>query len=143
MKLDINFSGIKWADYATSKFWFAIDRAALHNTDKLILILGAVLFVIGIAVFVYAKVVKNQFLSLVARRVAKIFVTIGLLEVLWFGLRYELVQVFGTHFTAALILIFGLVWLYFPIKYLISHYEADMERAQREASREKYLNVKK
>lgn len=141
--LNINFQDIKWSEITTSQFWFAIDRSMLHNSDKLILLLGGLLFIIGIAIFIYSKAVNNQFLSLVARRISKIFVTIGILEILWFGLRYQLVQVFGTHTAAALILSAGIIWMYWPIKYLVTHYKEDMERAQREANREKYLNVKK
>lgn len=143
MNFNINFQDIKWAELATTKFWFAIDRSMIHLSDKVFLLAGAVLIVLAIAAFVYSKLIDNKFLALVASRVAKIFFTIGILEVIWFGLRYQLVQVFGTRFVAVLILLTGLVWLYFPIRYLITHYKEDMERAQREASREKYLNIKK
>ena len=142
MNFSINFQDIKWSEFATTQFWFAIDRAMLHQSDRIFLLIAAVLFVIGLIILTFALVTKNQFLSRVAKRMSKIFITIAVLEALWFGLRYQLVQVFGTKAAAVLILLTGLVWLYWPLKYLIKNYKVDMAEAQRAASREKYLNKK-
>jgi hypothetical protein len=140
LNLNIDFKNINWSQFATGDYWFGID-SVLHQTDKLFFYGGALLIIIGIIAISYARFAANQFLAKVARQVSKIFVTIGVLELLWFGLRYEVAQVIGTRFVAFLILLVGLIWLYYPIRYLISHYETDMTRARREASREKYLNL--
>lgn len=142
MNFNINFQDIKWSEFATTEFWFAIDRAMLHQSDRIFLLIAIVLFVLGLIMFTYTRFSKNQFLARVASRVSKIFITIAILEGIWFVLRYQLVQVFGTKAAAVLILLAGLVWLYWPIKYLITHYKVDMGEAQRAASREKYLNRK-
>lgn len=142
MNFNINFQDIKWNEFATSQFWFAIDRSMIHLSDRIFLLIAIVLLVLGIFFFLFAWFSKNQFLSRVAGRVSKIFITIALLEGLWYALRYQLVQVFGTKAAAVLILVVGLVWLYWPIKYLIKNYKVDMAEAQRAASREKYLNRK-
>lgn len=94
---------------------------------------------LGIIALLYARFAHNQFLAKVAVRVSKIFITIGIFEGIWYMLRTQYVQALGTRFVAALLLAWGLVWLYFPVRYLISHYKTDMEKAQRQASREKYL----
>ncbi len=143
MNLSINFQDIKWAEFKTTQFWFAIDRSMIHLSDKLFLVVGAILLVLAVIIFVYAQLVNNRFLSQVARRISKIFASVAILEGLWFLLRSQYVQVFGTRFVALLILLGGLIWLYWPIKYLVSNYKVDMEKAQREASREKYLNLKR
>lgn len=139
MNFNINFQDIQWSDFVTTQFWFAIDRSMLHLSDRLFLLAGIILLVLGLIVLTYGRFVNNQFLSRVAYRVAKIFITIAVLEGIWYFLRTQYVQVFGTKFAAALVLLVGLVWLYWPIKYLITHYKVDMAEAQRAASREKYL----
>ena len=143
LNLDINFSDIQWSQFGTTEFWFAIDRSGIHNIDKLLFLAGAVLVVLGIITLAYRRFAANQFLANVAGRLSRIFWTIGILEIIWFGLRYQLVQMMGTHFVAFLLLLVGLVWLYWPIKYLTRNYKADMEEAQRAANREKYLTKNK
>ncbi len=86
--------------------------------------------------------VKNEFLKKVASRIATIFTTIGILEIVWYGLRYENTVFLGTKFVAATILLIGLVWLYFPLRYLVTRYKTDMADAERKVQREKYINRK-
>jgi hypothetical protein len=136
----MNFNEIKWSELATNKFWFGVDRLSIHLSDNLFLYAGLALLGLGILTLIYARFASNQFLSRVAMRAAKILVTIGLLEAFWYLLRIQYVQALGTRFTAMLILLAGVIWLYWPIKYLVSHYKVDMEKAERAASREKYLN---
>lgn len=135
----MNLKNINWHDFITPQFWFSIDRARIHPSEKAFLYLAIVLIVLGILFLVYAKLSKNQFLMRVSIRFAKIFFTIGIAEAIWFGLRYQYAQVIGTKFVAMLIVLWGLVWLYWPIKYLLKNYKADMAEAQRAASRDKYL----
>lgn len=142
MNLSFNYHNIKLSELLTTQFWFAIDRSTLHFSDKLFLLIGAVLVVFAIALFVYAKLIPNKFLGKFAAHTAKIFLTIGILEAFWFGLRYQYAQVLGTRFTATLILLIGVIWMYWPVKYLFSNYKEDVAKAEREASREKYLNRK-
>lgn len=130
---------INWGEVFSKDFWFGIDRFSIHLTDKLFLYIGLAFVVIAILKLLYARFARNKFLAQVALRVSKIFLTIGLLEGVWYVLRTQYVQALGTRFAALLLLVWGLVWLYFPIRYLFTHYKTDMEKAQREASREKYL----
>lgn len=139
----MNFNNINWNELLTSKFWFGIDRAQIHLSETAFLYVGAGLVVLGILALAFARFTSNQFLSRVALRFAKIFIVIGLLEGLWYVLRTQYVQLLGAKFIAALLLVWGLVWLYWPIKYLLRNYKEDMAKAQREASRDKYLNYKR
>jgi hypothetical protein len=141
--LQINFHEIKWREFITPSFWFQMNYLEMHQSDRLFGVAGLALIVLAIIAYIYARFVNNVFLTKVAKRIAKIFLTIGIFEVIWLGLRYEYVQALGTHIVALLILIVGLIWLYYPIKYLITHYKIDMAEAQRAASREKYLKPNK
>jgi hypothetical protein len=143
MDLKINFQDINWREFITPAFWFELNSYNLQISDKLFALAGALLLVIGFGFLIYSRFAANQFLAGVAKRIAKILITTGILEFIWFGLRYQYVQMLGTRIVALLILVIGIAWLYFPIKYLVTHYKTDMEKAEREASRAKYLNVKK
>lgn len=135
----MNFNQIDWGEVFSKSFWFGIDRVTIHLSDKLFLWGGAVLVFLGIVALVYARFSKNQFLARFAVRLSKIFLTIGLLEGLWYLLRTQYVAALGTRFAAVLLVVWGLVWLFFPIRNLIRNYKTDMEKAQRQASRDKYL----
>ena len=130
---------INWNEVLSSEFWFSIDRTRLHLTDWVIAYGAIGLVVLGIIFLIYKYGTKNVFLKEVARRFATIFITIGVLEAIWFGFRYQLAQALGTRFAAVLIAVVGLVWLYGPIKYLCTRYTTDMAEAQRKMMREKYL----
>jgi uncharacterized membrane protein len=137
--MNINFSNINWGEFISKDFWFGIDRASLHTSDKMFLFIGVAMIVVGIVAFIYARFAKNQFLARAARWFGKIFLTTGLFEGIWFALRSQYVYVLGTRFVATLLLVWALIWLYFPVKYLLRNYKLDMERAERQASRDKYL----
>lgn len=139
----MNFKNINWGEVFSKDFWFGIDRAVIHTSDKAFLYIGAGLVALAIITLIYARFSKNHFLGRVAVRFSKIFITIGLLEGLWYLLRIQYVAALGTRTVALVLLIWGLVWAYFPIKYLLKNYKFDMEKAQREMSREKYLNQNK
>lgn len=134
---------INWNEVWSYEFWFQIDHSRLHSSDYWILYAGIALTALAILLFLYRLMVKNKFIKQVAGRIAKIFITIGLLEILWFGIRFENGLALGTKFTAVLIAVVGLVWMYWPIKYLFTRYKTDMEIASREVTREKYLNYNK
>lgn len=115
----------------------------IHATEKLIFLAAALLVLAGLVCLIYTLFVKNEFLEKIAKWIAKIYIIIGLLEIFWFLLRFQNVQVFGTRFVAALIAVIGLIWIYFPIKYFFTKYKVDMAEAERKASRDKYLNYYK
>lgn len=137
-----NFKGLNWRELITYKFWFGYDRFVMHTSDNLFLLAAIILVVVGITTLVYSKVTKNEFLAKVVGNFSKIFLTIGFVEAFWYLLRYQYVQALSTRFVAMLILVVGLVWLYWPIKYFLTRYKVDMAEAERKASREKYLNLK-
>jgi protein-S-isoprenylcysteine O-methyltransferase Ste14 len=139
----MNLSNINWNLVWDTKFWFQIDRARIHASDYAFLYIGIALVTLAILALAYRKFSKNRFLANVAGRIAKIFLTIGLLEMLWFALRTQFVQMLGARFVAVLLLIWGLIWLYWPVRYLLKNYKEDMTKAQREANRDKYLNYKR
>lgn len=139
----MDLKNIQWKEFLTQDFWFNIDRATLHLSDKLFLFAGIALVVLGIGFLFYARFAHNNFLARVALRISKLFLIVGLVEGFWYLLRIQFVQALGTHFVAALILLWAVVGLYWPLKYLLKNYKTDLEKAQLQARREEYLNRKK
>ncbi len=140
----MNFiKNINWRELITSDFWFGVDRARIHTSETVVLYIGIILVVLGVFAIIVSRLTKNQFLRRVFGRFAKIFLTIGILEGFWYLLRTQFVAVLGSKAVAALLLIWAVIWLYWPIKYLLKNYKEDMAAAARQASREEYLNRKK
>ena len=139
----MNFiKNINWHDFITSKFWFELDSLQIHPSEKAFLYIGGVLVVLGILFLLFARFASNKFLARAAVRFSKIFFLTGFLEMFWYLLRFEYVQVLGSKFVAALILLLGLIYLIGPFKYLFRNYKEDMVKSEREANRAKYLNRK-
>ncbi len=138
----MTFNNIDWHKVASSDFWFAVDPAIIHPSEKAFLYIGIALVILGIIFLIYSRF-ANKFLANVTFRIGRILLTTGVIEGIWYVLRYENAQALGTRFTAALMLVLGLAFLYWPIKYFFTHYKLDMARAEREASRDKYLTKKR
>jgi Ca2+/Na+ antiporter len=111
----------------------------LAKSDKVFFVLGGCLFVLGLGLRLFAWRAKNPINKKLFRRSAKLFDTIGILEVLWFGMRYENVRFFGTHFVALLCLLIGLVWLGFLVHYFFTAYPNEKRALEKQQLKEKYL----
>lgn len=137
-----NLHDLNWVQLKTYVFWFGYDPIVVHAADKVIFLLGLLLVVFGFIALIFSIFARNEFLAKVAKWKAKILIIIGLVEMIWFVLRFQNVQVFGTRFVAGLILLIGLIWLYQPAKYFFTKYKVDLAEAERKANRDKYLNRK-
>ncbi len=134
---------INWKEVFSYDFIFGVDSSGLHKSDHWILYAGVALLTAGIILMLYRLMVKNVFLKKVARQFGNIFITIGVLEIIWYGLRFENTQALGSKFTALLFALIGLIWMYWPVKYLFTRYKTDMAEAERKVMRDKYLNYGK
>jgi hypothetical protein len=123
----------------TKRFLFDVNPVMIENIDKMFGVAGAVMVILA-AIFKMAAVfaptpvdkrVRNRFFSM--------FLTIGLLELIWYGLRYQNVTVLGSHFTAMLIFAIGLVWLGFIIKDIWNNYKSEKQNWEKEQVRQRYL----
>lgn len=136
------FQNINWKELISSEYWFGIDRASMHLTDKIILYFGAGLVVIAIALLVIKLLSKNELVRPIYNRVVSVFLTVGLLEMLWFLLRSQYVYALGTRLAALVIGIIGLIYLYKPAKYLLFQYKKDSQVLSKQQLKEKYLQPK-
>lgn len=131
------FNDINWSEVFSSQFWFGVDRLGLHLTDRIILVGGATLVLVGIIILIVRFISNNHLLKPYYAKLTSVFLTIGLLEMLWFLLRTQYVNALGTRFTAAGIILVGLLWLIQPIRYLMTQYKTDYELHQKQLQKEK------
>lgn len=125
--------------YFTSKFLFDIDRVMLHRADKVFLALGGVLIILAVLFKLAAVYAPTPIDRKYRQKLYNLFLTIGLLEVAWFGARYQTVRFFGNHFTALLILFIGLVWLGFIVSFMVRNYKSEKAVWEKEQVKLKYL----
>ncbi len=121
------------------EYLFSVNRVLLARSDKLFFIVGAVLIILAILLKVASIYAPNPIDKILRNKFYKLFLTIGVLEILWFGFRYENVPFFGSHFIALLILLIGLAWF---IKLLISfivNYKKDKLEWEKEQVKLRYL----
>jgi hypothetical protein len=131
---------INFKELITRKWLFGIDRVVLHPFDRAVFIAGIVAVVLGIIIKVGSLFVKNPFLKKGLNRLATLSIVIGVLELLWYALRFENTQVLGTHFVALLIALAGLIWFIFVVKYFLFQYRRDVEQYKKDLLKQKYLN---
>lgn len=134
---------INWKDFFSTKYWFGIDRAVVHPTDKIIFGFGAIIFILGVLVLLAKLISKNQLLKPVIGRIAAVFIAVGLLEILWYFLRLQYINALGSRMAALIIGLVGLAFLYKPIKYFFGQYSKDKESYQKQQVKDKYLNYNK
>ncbi len=132
---------INWKELITKQYWFGLDRGVVHLTDQIILYTGAALVLLGVILLIVKLISKDTLKKPQISRVSSVFITIGLLEMLWYVLRWQYVNALGSRFMAALIGIIGLMFLWKPIKYFLFSYRKDVVIQSKEQLKEKYLNM--
>jgi hypothetical protein len=129
-----NFHKLIETDYL-----FTVNRVFLARSDKLFFVVGAALVIVAIVFKIAALYAPNPLDKILRNKFFNLFLTIGLLEVVWFGARYENIMFFGSHFLALLILLIGLVWFIFLAASIMKNYRSDKLMWEKEQVRLKYL----
>jgi hypothetical protein len=123
----------------TSRYWFGQALPGFHWTDYLFMGYAILLIVLGIALLLYRNFTKDRLKKDLVSRWYYFAFTIGILGLIWSGLRYELVRVLSTRFLVALIYLAGDLWILWLLKYTFIDYRKKRELADREAQKRKYM----
>ena len=133
---------INWKEFITTNYWFSLDRVnPSHLTDKIILYAGAALLLLGVIILIVKLISSSKLTKPQLRRVSSVFITVGLLEMVWYVLRWQYVNALGSRTTAAVIAIIGFIFLLKPIRYFIFTYREDLSLLSKEEIKEKYLKM--
>ncbi|OGE79736.1 MAG: hypothetical protein A2660_01605 [Candidatus Doudnabacteria bacterium RIFCSPHIGHO2_01_FULL_45_18] len=120
-------------------FWFAQPSSFLSQQDYQIgfLFLGLLGLAIAfrVAAFRSSHAVNRKLFS----RFWNLMLTISLIGLLWFGMRYENTPIFAKRLWAGLTLAIGVIWLGFLIKYLLFNYGREKVDYEREQVKNRYI----
>ncbi len=126
-------------EFFTYKFLFQIDRVMLHDLDKALGFLGAGLLVLGLVFKLAALYAPTPIDTKFRNKFFSLFFFVGLYESIWFGLRYQNVTFFGSHFVAFVGLIIGLVWTVLLLVKMVKTYKSERQSWEAEQIKLKYL----
>jgi hypothetical protein len=129
----------KFKHVFTPSYIFDFTSMIPVQSDRLYLIVGLAMTVVGAVFKIISAFSTNPVSRRLWQRLASPFITIGILEALWFLARQQNIKLFGSHFVAWLMGIVFLVWLYFPIRYLIGSYRYEKQQWEKQQIKLKYI----
>lgn len=143
MKINFSEFGKKgfWVQFVKYDFWFGIDRLRIHYIDWAIGIVGVAALLVGIYYAINARKQNNPHSVVLWKRYSKVGIWIGLILILWFGLRYQNIQLFGTHFVALLIGLSGAGWWGYIYRHQKRKHQGNISSWENQKLKEKYLNM--
>ena len=123
----------------SAQYLFQINSAFVSPGEKLFAFAGGILVLLAIATKIAAVLAPAPVDKKYRNKFYHLFLTIGLLELLWYLCRFENVMFFGTNFVAWVLALGGLVWLTFVIIDVVKNYGKEKENWDKEMVRQKYL----
>ena len=120
---------------------FQFNTAYVDPKEKLFLFAGLILVLLGIVLKIAAVLALNPVDKKYRSKFYHLFLTIGLSEMVWYWLRSENIQFFGTHFVALLVALIGIIWFVVILAKTIKNYPEEKRNWEKEQVRQKYLPV--
>jgi hypothetical protein len=122
-----------------SIFWFSPPTTFLTSMDRVFGFVFAGFLIVAIIIMVVRKFSRNEINNKLLTKFFHLFLNLGIIGILWFGFRYENTPVLGLRYWAALIIIVGLIWLGFILKYLIFNFSKEQKEYQHQLVKNKYI----
>ena len=124
-------------------FWFSQPPVILSRADMYLGYFFAGLLILSVIFWATAKFTKHTVIRKIWKRYQYLAVTIALSGLLWFGLRYENTPVFANRYWVGIVLLGGLVWKLFILKYLVFNFHAEKVEYDHEQLKNKYIPGKR
>jgi hypothetical protein len=118
---------------------FQINTAFISPREKLFFLSGVILILLSIVLKISSVLAPNPVDGKYRQKFYHLFLSIGLVEILWYLCRYENAMFFGTHFVALLIVLIGLVWLVAILTGMFKNYKKEKDVWEKEQVKLKYL----
>ncbi|GEM_PF-1962843 len=120
-------------------FWLTQPSSFLARADYLFAYFFVGCLALGIILGFSKKALHNQITAKVIARFYHLLLTIGFCGLLWFGFRFENTPIFALRYWPAIILLIGLIWALFILKYLVFNYRSEVKMYKQELLKNKYL----
>lgn len=120
-------------------FWFSQPSSSLNSIDTTFGNIFLVLLILALLTYIAKRFVAHQVYLKLMLKLARMFLTIGLLGLFWYGFRYENVPIFGRRYWAGMVLIAALIWFGYIVKYLIMRFRSERDEYDKYLLNSKYL----
>ena len=111
----------------------------MERNDKVFLFIGAVLIILAILFKAASIYSPNPIDKKYRNKYYKLFLTFGLALTIWFGARFQNLNIFGTHFTALFILLIGAISFVWVTVKMLKDYRGEKRFWEKEQVKLKYL----
>lgn len=130
---------MNFKQFLSPQYFFQINRVLIAEGDKWFFVAGIVLVIMAIVFKLGALYAPDSVNRKYRQKFFSLLLSIGLAEMVWYGARVQNVSFFGTHFTAWLVVLIGLVWLAVLMVKMFRHFGKEKRAWDKEQVRLKYL----
>lgn len=125
------------------KYLFSPGVFEFVRSDYIFFWSGVIFFLLSMALKIFAsKLSPNSPKARLIRRFFNLFLTAGILILLWSGARYENIPLLSTHIVALVLYLIFLVWLGVIAKYFWKNYPREQQTWEEELLKRRYLQQK-
>ena len=120
-------------------YLFNTGSSTLQKGDQAILFFALACLALAIVFKLSAVKAPSPIDQAFRGKLFSIFLTLGIAEIIWVGLRYQNVRFFGTNFVAWIIILIYLVWFLVALIKTFSKYSIEKQAWEKEQVKAKYL----
>jgi hypothetical protein len=124
-------------------FWFTQPPTAptVHDLWAFYIFAGMVL-ASGL-LFALRFSIKHTIVKQALRKFIILLLTVGIVGIIWYAFRFEGTPIFAKRIWAGLILLGGVIWIGFVLKYMLFRFNADKSEYDNNLLKSKYLPKRK
>jgi hypothetical protein len=120
-------------------FWSTQPALDLNKYDLFFGYLFVGLLALAILLQIIRRFLRHPIAKKLSAKFQNLALTISIFGLVWFGFRYESTPVMARRLWAGLILLCGIIWLLFILKYLVFDFWREKNQYEREQVKNKYL----
>ena len=124
-------------------FWFTQPSSLLNNYDLWFGYFAAACVIASFIIWAGTYFLRHPIVKKGLNRWRVFLITIGLLGLVWFAVRYENTPIFGRRYWGGFVELTALVWLFFLFKYTLFKYRREKTEFDQDALKNKYLSMSK
>ena len=125
-----------------SFFWFSEPPSYLISFDRILGWVFVGMVVLGIILKLTQRF-ANPANQILLSKFGSAFLDMGLIELLWFGIRYEGAPIFSLRIWPATIFAIFLVWIGFIIKYIFTGFRVMKREHEKQMLNSRYIPGKR
>lgn len=130
---------MNFKDLFTYNYQFYVNPVLVDKADKIYPLIGAVFILLAITFKIAAMLAPSPVDKKYRNSFFNALLFSGIWEIIWFGLRWQNIRFFGSHFVAWLGLGIGLAWVIYRLVKMLRHYGEEKRNWEKEQVKLKYL----